>query len=66
MAGDLESLEDKFTTRSGRDVKLRIWTQKQDLPKTEWAMVSLKKAMKWDEDVFGESSGLFAAAGLCL
>jgi len=53
VAGDLAVNEDSFTTKSGNPVKLRIYTQKEDLPKTEYAMVSLKNAMKWDEDVFG-------------
>ncbi|XP_057511214.1 puromycin-sensitive aminopeptidase [Actinidia eriantha] len=53
VAGQLESRDDTFTTRSGRNVSLRIWTPPQDLPKTEHAMYSLKAAMKWDEDVFG-------------
>ncbi|PIA31831.1 hypothetical protein AQUCO_04800018v1 [Aquilegia coerulea] len=53
VAGQLESRDDKFVTRSGREVALRIWTPAQDLPKTVHAMYSLKAAMKWDEDVFG-------------
>lgn len=51
VAGQLESREDSFTTRSGRKVALRIWTPAEDLPKTEHAMYSLKASMKWDEDV---------------
>lgn len=53
VAGQLESRDDTFTTRSGRKVSLRIWTPAQDVSKTEHAMYSLKAAMKWDEDVFG-------------
>ncbi|KAL1569092.1 Puromycin-sensitive aminopeptidase [Salvia divinorum] len=53
VAGQLESRDDTFITRSGRKVLLRIWTPAQDLPKTAHAMYSLKAAMKWDEDVFG-------------
>ncbi|KAG6399336.1 hypothetical protein SASPL_140812 [Salvia splendens] len=53
VAGQLESRDDTFITRSGRKVSLRIWTPAQDLPKTAHAMYSLKAAMKWDEDVFG-------------
>ncbi|CAN6586042.1 unnamed protein product [Malus baccata var. baccata] len=53
VAGQLESRDDTFTTRSGRKVALRIWTPAQDVPKTAHAMYSLKAAMKWDEDVFG-------------
>ncbi|KAL8498468.1 hypothetical protein ACS0TY_021701 [Phlomoides rotata] len=53
VAGQLESRDDMFKTRSGRNVLLRIYVQAQDLPKTAHAMYSLKAAMKWDEDVFG-------------
>ncbi|XP_022760268.1 puromycin-sensitive aminopeptidase-like isoform X1 [Durio zibethinus] len=53
VAGQLESRDDIFVTRSGRQVSLRIWTLAQDVPKTAHAMYSLKAAMKWDEDVFG-------------
>ncbi|XP_010275649.1 PREDICTED: puromycin-sensitive aminopeptidase-like isoform X2 [Nelumbo nucifera] len=53
VAGQLESRDDTFITRSGRKVSLRIWTPAQDLAKTAHAMYSLKAAMKWDEDVFG-------------
>ncbi|KAF8412231.1 hypothetical protein HHK36_000191 [Tetracentron sinense] len=53
VAGQLESRDDTFLTRSGRTVSLRIWTPAQDIPKTVHAMYSLKAAMKWDEDVFG-------------
>ncbi|XP_028242580.1 puromycin-sensitive aminopeptidase-like isoform X1 [Glycine soja] len=53
VAGQLQSRDDTFVTRSGRKVSLRIWTPADDVPKTAHAMYSLKAAMKWDEDVFG-------------
>ncbi|OIV93551.1 hypothetical protein TanjilG_28708 [Lupinus angustifolius] len=53
VAGQLQSRDDTFVTRSGRKVSLRIWTPADDLPKTAHAMYSLKASMKWDEDVFG-------------
>ncbi|RDY00463.1 Puromycin-sensitive aminopeptidase, partial [Mucuna pruriens] len=53
VAGQLQSRDDTFITRSGRKVSLRIWTPAYDVPKTAHAMYSLKAAMKWDEDVFG-------------
>lgn len=56
MAGNLAGLKDTFTTKSGKKVKLCIWVQKEDLPKTDFAMASLKNAMKWDEDVFGRKA----------
>ncbi|XP_020581024.1 puromycin-sensitive aminopeptidase isoform X2 [Phalaenopsis equestris] len=53
VAGQLESRDDTFVTKSGRTVFLRIWTPPHDVPKTAHAMYSLKAAMKWDEEVFG-------------
>jgi aminopeptidase N len=53
VAGDLVALDDSFTTRSGRTVKLAIWVRRGDEDKCGHAMASLKKAMAWDEAVFG-------------
>ncbi len=53
VAGDLARLEDRFTTRSGRDVLLEIYAEAKDIDKCDHAMASLKRAMKWDEDRFG-------------
>jgi aminopeptidase N len=53
VAGDLAHIEDHFTTSSGRDVTLRIYTVAEDSDKCEHAMESLKKSMKWDEETFG-------------
>lgn len=53
VAGDLASLDDSFTTRSGRDVALKIYSKPEDLDKCAYAMSALKAAMRWDEDVFG-------------
>ncbi|PID41388.1 MAG: aminopeptidase N [Proteobacteria bacterium] len=53
VAGDLVSVSDTFTTRSGRLINLEIYVQQQNRDKCGHAMQSLKKAMKWDEEVFG-------------
>jgi aminopeptidase N len=53
VAGDLVAREDAFTTRAGKPVALKLWTKAVDVPKSAWAMESIKKAMKWDEDRFG-------------
>jgi aminopeptidase N len=53
VAGDLVAVEDRFTTRSGKDVALAIWVRRGDEDKCAHAMASLKKAMRWDEEVFG-------------
>jgi len=53
VAGDLVSVRDSFTTRSGRQVQLGIWVRRGDEDRCAHAMRSLKTSMKWDEDVFG-------------
>src|SRR6516225_1058631 len=53
VAGDLVAVEDRFTTRSGKEVALAIWVCRGDEDKCAHAMASLKKAMRWDEEVFG-------------
>ena len=53
VAGDLVAVPDRFTTRSGKEVALAIWVRRGDEDKCAHAMASLKKAMRWDEDVFG-------------
>jgi aminopeptidase N len=53
VAGDLVAVEDRFTTRSGKDVALAIWVRRGDEDKCGHAMAALKKAMRWDEEVFG-------------
>ena len=53
VAGRLDVLEDRFTTRSGRDVKLAIYVDPGKLDQCGFAMQALKRSMKWDEDTFG-------------
>jgi aminopeptidase N len=53
VAGDLTALEDGFTTRSGRQVRLRIFAPAADIDKCGHAMESLQRAMAWDERVYG-------------
>ena len=53
VAGDLGKLEDRFTTRSGREVTLQIYALAQDIDKCGFAMGALKRAMRWDEERFG-------------
>ncbi|MCB9229930.1 MAG: aminopeptidase N [Deltaproteobacteria bacterium] len=53
VAGRLSSLEDRYTTRSGRQIRLSIHARQEEISKCTYAMDCLKKAMRWDEDVFG-------------
>ena len=58
VAGDLVSVDDSFTTCSGRQVSLRIFVASKDVDKCDHAMRSLKKAMRWDEEVYGREYDL--------
>jgi aminopeptidase N len=58
VAGNLACLEDSFTTVSGRDVILRIFAESRDLDKLDHAMDSLKRSMRWDEEVYGREYDL--------
>ena len=58
VAGDLSVLKDTFVTMSGRTIDLEIFVESHDLDKCDHAMDSLKRAMKWDEDVYGREYDL--------
>jgi aminopeptidase N len=58
VAGDLVATEDSFTTLSGREVALKLWVRPGDEHKTGFALEALKKAMKWDEEVYGREYDL--------
>ena len=53
VAGDLVHIKDQFTTISGNDVDLYIYVREGDENQCDHAMESLKKSMKWDEEVYG-------------
>jgi len=53
VAGDLVCIKDSFTTKSGHDLDLHIFVESQNSKKCSHAMVSLKKSMQWDEEVYG-------------
>lgn len=58
VAGDLWCVEDSFTRQSGREVTLRIYVEPENIDKCDHAMVSLKKSMRWDEEVYGREYDL--------
>lgn len=58
VAGELSVVEDRFVTMSGREVLLQIFVEKQDLDKCDHAMDSLKRSMRWDEEVYGREYDL--------
>ena len=53
VAGDLACSKDTFTTQSGRKVAIHFYTFEQDKHKVPYAIASLKRAMRWDEERFG-------------
>jgi len=53
VAAKLDKLEDVFVTRSGKRAKLAVFVEPGKLDQAGFAMQALKRAMKWDEDVFG-------------
>jgi aminopeptidase N len=53
VAGDLRCHSGSFTTQSGREVMLEIWVEPQNIESCAHALESLKRSMKWDEEVFG-------------
>jgi len=53
VAGDLAETQSTYTTLSGREIVLKIFVDKGNQDKTEFAMYSLKEAMRWDEETFG-------------
>ncbi|MEP2651069.1 MAG: aminopeptidase N [Paraglaciecola sp.] len=53
VAGDFDLLEDTFITQSNREIALQLFVDKGKLDRGQHALDSLKKAMRWDETVFG-------------
>ncbi|MCO4761501.1 MAG: aminopeptidase N [Myxococcales bacterium] len=58
VAGDLDVTDDTFTTQSGREVTLRVFVDKGNADQSHHAMDSLKKSMRWDEEVYGREYDL--------
>jgi aminopeptidase N len=58
VAGDLDCLQDKFITMSGREVTLKLFVDKGKLEQCRFAMASLIEAMKWDQQRFGREYDL--------
>ncbi len=58
VGGKLGVVEDMFVTRSGREVALRIYVEPGKEDRCGYAMDSLKRAMRWDEQAFGREYDL--------
>ena len=53
VGGDLKCHDGTHRTMSGRDIRLEIWVEAQNIDKCEHALASLRKSMHWDEETFG-------------
>ncbi len=53
VAGDLARVADDYQTMSGKQVDLNIFVEHGNEAMCGWAMDSLKRSMKWDEETFG-------------
>jgi aminopeptidase N len=58
VGGDLACVKDTFRTMSGREVRLRIYVEHGKEDRCGYAMDSLKRAMRWDEEEFGREYDL--------
>lgn len=53
VAGELSFIEENYTTSEGKDVNLRIYVEEENIDSCQYAMDSLIRSMKWDEQRFG-------------
>ena len=58
VAGNLASIEDTYTTGSGRQVTLQIFSEPHNIEQCHYAMDVLKRSMAWDEARFGREYDL--------
>src|SRR6516164_7075551 len=58
VGGKLAFVEDRFRTMSGREVTLRIYVEPGKEDRCGYALGALKRAMRWDERVFGREYDL--------
>jgi aminopeptidase N len=58
VAGDLAHIRDSYTTLTGREIDLRVYVEHGNEARAEYAMDSLKRSMRWDEEVYGREYDL--------
>jgi aminopeptidase N len=58
VAGDLGKVTDSFVTASGRTVQLGVYVEHGNEERSAYAMDSLKRAMRWDEERYGREYDL--------
>jgi aminopeptidase N len=58
VAGNLVCRPDVFETQSGKLVDIKVYTRSSDATKVDFAIESIKAAMRWDESRFGREYDL--------
>ncbi len=58
VAGPLAELTDRYLTASGREVTIAFYVEPHNAGRCGHAMESLKRAMRWDEQVYGREYDL--------
>jgi len=53
VAGELQCLEDHYTTSEGRSVQLRLWAESDAIGQLSYALGALRRSMRWDEETYG-------------
>ena len=58
VAGRLERISQDYTTADGRQVALHIWAEADAIDRCHYAMDSLVRSMRWDEQTYGRNYDL--------
>ena len=58
VAGDFDLITDEFITMSNRKINLYIYLEKGFRDQGDYAVIALKKSMKWDEERWGREYDL--------
>ncbi|HET6588068.1 MAG TPA: aminopeptidase N [Oleiagrimonas sp.] len=58
VAGSLEKISRDYTTADGREVTLNLWAEADAIEQCHFAMDSLERAMRWDEQTYGRNYDL--------
>jgi aminopeptidase N len=58
VAGNLERVSTRYTTASGRDVEIHLYTEPHNADQCAYALDALVRAMRWDEETYGREYDL--------
>lgn len=58
VAGNLAQINDSHRTKSGRQIKLSIFAEEENIKQCHYAMEAVKHSMAWDEEKYGREYDL--------